>query len=62
MLVLKSYIAVGASRKMAGGARIHEEKEASRNIYYLIINEAGQIMCTICIAKEIVFKDMIIVG
>ena len=47
---------------MVGGARIRKGKEASRNIYYLIISQADQIMCTIYMAREGVSKHMVIIG
>ena len=44
------------------GARIRKGKEASRNIYYLIISQAHQIMRTIYMAREGVSKHMVIIG
>jgi hypothetical protein len=45
---------------MVGGARVRKGKEASRNIYYLIISQADQI--TIYMARESVSKHMVIIG
>jgi len=41
---------------------VQEEKEANRDIYYIIISQVDQIMCIICVVEEKRPKHMVIIG